>query len=76
MEAVLMKKEISTSDKLTWVSEHVPISVSIASNVTGYETPVCFVNKESVELINDMMTYLSEISASNKEEMDKNTISS
>ena len=33
MEAVLMKKEISTSDKLTWVSEHVPVSVSIASNV-------------------------------------------
>ena len=66
-----MKKEISTSDKLTWVSEHVPVSVSIASNVTGYETPVCFVNEKSTDLINDMMTYLSEISASNKEEMDE-----
>ena len=25
MEAVLMKKEISTSDKLTWISEHVHV---------------------------------------------------
>ena len=69
MEAVLLKREILTSDKLTWISEHVPVSVSIASNVAGYESPVCFVNEKSDELINEMMTYLSEISASNKDEM-------
>ena len=69
MEAVLAKKEIVTSDKLTWVSQHLPVSVSIASNVTGYESPVCFVNENPSDLINEMMTYLSEISVSNEEEM-------
>ena len=44
-----MKNEISISDKLTWISEHVPIIVNIASNVAGYEDPVCFVNENSAE---------------------------
>ena len=69
MEAVLMKKEISTTDKLKWVSQHVPVSVSIASNVTNYEEAVCFVNENSIELIDQMMNYLSEMSAYNKGQM-------
>ena len=69
MEAILLKHEILTSDKLTWISEHIPVSVSIASNVTDYENPVCFVKEKSDELINEMMTHLSEISACNKDEM-------
>ena len=64
-----MKKEISTTDKLKWVSQHVPVSVSIASNVSSYEEAVCFVDENSVELIDQMMNYLSEISAYNKGQM-------
>ena len=36
MEAILLKSNISHSDKMTWVSQHHPVSVSIASNVENY----------------------------------------
>ena len=31
------------SEKLTWEAEHVPLSVSVCSNVPGYDQPRCFV---------------------------------
>ena len=47
MEAMLQKIQ-STSDsqdkKLQWLTKHVPISISIASNVSGYEEPKCIVD--------------------------------
>ena len=51
------------SKKLSWDAKHVPISVSICSNVPDFETPKCFVSDgDSQVLVNNMMTYLLEIS--------------
>ena len=67
MEAVLSKNdsEPNKNSKLKWISQHIPISVSVASNVSNYRSPKCFVNQNSVELISDMMAYLREISLYN-----------
>ena len=31
------------SDRVQWIARHVPLSVSVASNVPGHETPRCYV---------------------------------
>ena len=69
MEAILLKSNINKSEKLTLISQHHPISVSIASNVENFQTPECFVVTEPDQLIEQMMTYISEISLYNKEIM-------
>ena len=63
MEALLMKTNYKTSPNLEWVSRHLPISVSIASNIPPYEAPTCFIERDIHALINSMVTYLLEISA-------------
>ena len=53
----------SPTNMLTWDMKHVPVSVSICSNVSGYEDAVCFISDGSIQqLISDMMRYLLEIS--------------
>ena len=69
MEAILPKSNINKSEKLTWISQHQPISVSIASNVENFKESECFVNTNADHLINQMMSYISEISLYNKEIM-------
>ena len=62
MEAMLQKIQSSTQDKLKWLTKHIPISISIASNVAGFEEPTCIVEMNGKSLINKMMTRLLEIS--------------
>ena len=47
--------------QLRWMRRHEPISVSVASNVDGYETAKCFVNPDSKLLIKEMMKYMASI---------------
>ena len=47
------------SDRVQWIARHVPLSVSLASNVPGYETPRCYVTEgDSDKLVADMMAGL------------------
>ena len=62
MEALLLKSNEKVTDNLEWVSRHIPISVSIASNVPGFEKSVCFVEIDFKCLITSMMSYLVKIS--------------
>ena len=49
--------------KLHWEAKHVPLSVSVCSNVRGYDQPKCFVsNADPRQLVQDMVKYLVEIS--------------
>ena len=49
--------------KLTWEAEHIPLSVSVCSNVPGYEPPKCFVSSGSTsEMIQQFVEYLVEVS--------------
>ena len=44
---------------MQWIARHVPLSVSLASNVPGYETPRCYVTEgDSDKLVADMMAGL------------------
>ena len=47
------------SDRVQWIARHVPLSVSLASNVPGYEIPRCYVTEgDSDKLVADMMAGL------------------
>ena len=51
------------SDK-QWTAEHQAISVSICSNVPGFEKPSCFVNSDNKELVKAKLNYLEQIQSS------------
>ena len=54
---------MKNTDKLTWLSSHVPLSVSVCSNVPGFEDPKCFVsNGDPDQFITEFMQYLVSIS--------------
>ena len=56
-----LKKKCST-DKLNCQSSHVPLTVSICSNVPGYQAPKCFVsNGGPNEFISEFIQYLTKI---------------
>ena len=53
----------NATDHVEWVARLVPLSVSVASNVPGYEAPCCFVTDgDSNKLVAQMMTHLHSIS--------------
>ena len=51
------------TDHVQWSARHVPLSVSVASNVPGYEPALCFVSDgDADKLVESMMTRLNTIS--------------
>ena len=47
-----------TTNKLTLEALHVPLSVSVCSNVPGYKEPMCFIsNGDADELLQNMLCY-------------------
>ena len=56
-------KDLKKTDKLTWQLAHVPLSVSVCSNVTSYEDPKCFVsNGDPGQFISEFIQYLVSLS--------------
>ena len=56
-------QELKNIDKLNWRSSHAPLSVSVCSNVPGYQAPKCFVpNGDPNEFISEFIQYLTKIS--------------
>ena len=56
-------QELKNTKKLNWESAHVPLSVSVCSNVPGYQAPKCFVsNGDPNVFITEFMQYLTKIS--------------
>ena len=48
------------TDHVQWVARHIPLSVSVASNVPGYEPAMCFVTDgDADKLVGSMMTRLN-----------------
>ena len=48
--------------KLTWEAEHIPLTVSVCSNVPGYDHPKCFVSPGNMgDMIKRFVDYLVEI---------------
>ena len=51
------------SDRVQWIAHHVPLSVSLASNVPGHEDAQCYItNGDSDKLVADMMAGLVAVS--------------
>ena len=51
------------TDRVQWIARHVPLSVSLASNVPRHETPHCYgTDGDSDKLVGSMMSGLSTIS--------------
>lgn len=51
------------SEKLTWTHDHVPISVSVCSNVEGYRQPHCIIQPDIEFFVTDMVKYMTEIAS-------------
>ena len=53
----------TNTDHVEWIARHVPLSVSMASNVPGYEPAQCYITDgDSDKLVADMMRHLHTIS--------------
>lgn len=60
-ESMLVKLEGDATEKLEWTQQHVPISVSVCSNVPGSTEPRCFVNSDMDALLGQMVDVLTNI---------------
>ncbi|KAJ8314770.1 hypothetical protein KUTeg_006920 [Tegillarca granosa] len=65
MESMLERVSESSTERLVWTQKHVPISVSICSNVEGYTQPQCLVDPDQEQLtdafINSLQTIAEEV---------------
>ena len=53
----------TNTDHVEWIARHVPLSVSVASNVPGHEDAQCYVtNGDSDKVVEEMMNHLITIS--------------
>ena len=54
---------LNNTEQLTWNAKHIPLSVSVCSNVPTFEEPKCFVSTgNSKQLVKEMIDYLVAIS--------------
>ena len=60
-EALLLKADSGSAKKSRWVHEHKIISVSVCSNVPGFDKPKCFLDPDSGTLVQSMIYYLHDI---------------
>ena len=57
------RQTFNDTEKLTWNAKHVPLSVSVCSNVLDYDQPKCFVSDgDSKQLVKEMLEHLVKIS--------------
>lgn len=63
LESILLKTSEIAGDKLKYVSTHVPVSVSIATNVPGFEATKFILSKEPRELTKEMFEYFDKPAA-------------
>ena len=56
------RQTFNDTEKLTWNAKHVPLSVSVCSNVLDYDQPKCFVSDgDSKQLVKEMLEHLVKI---------------
>lgn len=61
IESVLEKVDSGNAEKLKWAQRHSAISVSICSNVPGYDHPKCFIDPDLKKLTFKMLSYLDTV---------------
>ena len=66
-EAMLVPIQGEGSEKLSWTAQHIPISVSICSNVDGFTSPKCIVDPDTDTLVGSMVEYMQLIATKGDE---------
>ena len=61
LESILVKTNNVVSDKLTFNTEHKPVSCSIASNIPGYEETICIISTNANELPVKMFEHFTKL---------------
>ncbi|KAJ8298574.1 hypothetical protein KUTeg_022634 [Tegillarca granosa] len=56
-----IKVEQDQTQHLKWTQRHIPVSVSICSNVPGYNEPCCIINSDTDQLVSSMIEYMQQI---------------
>ena len=56
-ESILVKHDEAQKGKMKLIASHIPVSVSVCSNVDSFEQPKTFVNKCELQLVKDMVSY-------------------
>ena len=60
-EAIQPQVQSTVDSKLEYQRKHIPVSVSVCSNVPDFTEPKCFVNLDPDQLIKHMLEYMSQI---------------
>ena len=60
-EVLLRKIQDQATDMLQWTHKHVPVSVSICSNVEGHTDPICIVDYNQDQLVEKMVSQINDI---------------
>ena len=66
-ESLLQKIENDRTQKVEWTHQHIPVSVSICSNVPAHTQPVCFVHSNLESLVDSMISQLENIMATSRD---------
>ena len=61
-ESILDPLKDKSGNKLKWTHKHIPVSVSVSSNVPGFTEPKCVINSEPSSLVKSLLEYLHNIS--------------
>ena len=63
LKVILIESDLpEPTKKLTWEAKHVPLSVSICSNIPGFTTPQYFITEgDTDELVTKMVNYMHTI---------------
>ena len=70
-ESLLSKVQKKVSNKILIIQKHIPVSVSVASNVSGFTSAKCFIGENMENLLKDMVEYMLKISEASMQECKK-----
>ncbi len=63
---MMMHVKYTQNNKLKWLPKHFPFCFVICSNISGYKQPYVYINEDMDELVDNMISYLNQMSAKSK----------
>ena len=66
LESMMQKINETQGDKLTFVSKHIPVSASIATNVSGFESEYFILSTDPHVICKQMFEYFDKVAEKSK----------
>ncbi len=63
---MMMHVKYTQNNKLKLLAKHVPFCFGVCSNISGYKQPYVYKNDDMDELVDNMISYLNQMSAKSK----------